>query len=249
MIRLEGGYRQMPSEDEIPCICLMGDVIASRKEEKHKQLKKMVSILNKQLEEALLTDFTIRSGDEIFGNISNFPDGYRALKEMLRLSNELDVPLCIGVGMGFILNNDLMNPHEVNGQAIWDAADALHILKNEKPHSSKGMQATKTFKFYFHSSVGIPYEVVNYHVYFLFERIVKRTDKQKEAVETVDKWAASHSYEEMGTILGYDKYPATNLSKMLARAEFHLVAEAEKGLCDLLKYFQQQIQEKGGKFS
>ncbi|TFE25174.1 SatD family protein [Cohnella luojiensis] len=232
----------MLEDDRILGICIIADVIASRKADKKEELKKMVSMLNETFKEGLLTDFTVRSGDEIFGILRKFSDSYRALKEMLRLSDELNVPLYVGLGLGFITNRDITNPHEVNGPAIWDAADALSMLKKEKNGTHKGVQIQKTFKFYFYSSGDLPYEALNSHLYFLFERVLKRTEKQKEVVEAVENLADSNKYGEIGERLGYDKFPSTNVSKILARADFNLVSNAEKSLIKLLNYFQKQIQ-------
>jgi hypothetical protein len=230
------------NDDRILGICIIADVIASRKIDKKDELKKIADILNNKFYEKRLTDFTVRSGDEIFGIIRKYSDSYRVLKEMLRLSDELNVPLCVGLGMGFITNRDLNNPHEVNGPAIWDAADALSMLKKEKSGIYKRTHLRKTFKFYFYSSSDLPYQALNYQVYFLFERLLKRTDKQKEVVEAVENMAEFNKYDEIGEHLGYDKFPGTTISKSLARADFHLVSDAEKSLYQLLDYFQQQIQ-------
>jgi hypothetical protein len=236
----------MTEDDRIQGICMIADVMSSRKTDKKEELKKIVSVLNHMFKDRLLTEFTIRSGDEIFGILKKFPDSYLALKKMLRLSDELNVPLYVGLGIGLIANQDLNNPHEVNGPAIWDAADALSILKKEKSGTNKGVHVRKTFKLYFYSSSGLPYQVLNYQVYFLFERLLKRTDKQNEVVEAVDDLADSNSYDEIGKRFGYAKFPATNISKLLARADYHLVANAENSLFKLLDYFQQQIKPNGG---
>lgn len=231
----------MLEEDRILGMCIMADVIASRKMDKKDELKHIVNALNESFHEGLITNFTIRSGDEIFGVLRTFSDSYKVLKLMQQLSDEWSVPLYVGLGFGFINNRDLANPHEINGRAIWDAADALNRLKKERGSTHKGVDARKTFKFYFYTSSHIPYQVVNYQVYFLFERLHKRTDKQREVIETVEKLTNTKSYDEIGELLGYDKFPSTNVSKILSRADFQLVSDAEKSLYELLDYYQQQL--------
>lgn len=228
---------------QVPALCIMADVIASRKTDKKKELRHITSTINQLFRASMLTDFTVRSGDELFGVLRKFSDGYLVLKELLMLSDELKVPLYVGVGIGFVSNEDLDNPNEVNGSAIWSAADALQLLKSEKQGALKTASLQPTFKLHLQSSADIPYQVLNYQMYFLFERLLKRTDKQRQIVKAVEAAADDTRYEEIGERFGYDKYPSTNVSKILARAEHHLVSGAEQSLRALLDYFQQHLHQ------
>lgn len=227
--------------EKIPALCIIADVIASRHTDKKNELRKMTEVINNQFPDSILTEFTVRNGDEVFGILSKYSEGYRVLKNMLTLSEELHVPLYVGVGIGFISNEDLDNPHEVNGSAIWSASDALQYLKKKKTGGFKSSSPHSSFRWLVQSTCDIPYDVLNYQIHFLFERLLKRTDKQKEIVKALESSENKIQYDELGENFGYDKNSSSNVSKILARADHHLVSGAEQSLCSLLDYFQSQL--------
>jgi hypothetical protein len=229
------------ASDQIPALCIIADVIASRRTDKKPELRSIVEIMNNRFRDSIITDFTLRNGDEVFGLLNKFSNGYHVLKGMLALSEELSVPLYVGIGIGFISNEDLDNPNEVNGTAIWNAADALISLKSKKSSGFKPTSHHSSFKWLIQASKDIPYDVLNYQIYFLFERLLKRTDKQKEIVKAVETSENGTLYDEIGEKLGYDRNSSSNVSKLLARADHHLVTGAEQSLCALLDYYQDQL--------
>src|SRR3954470_20173333 len=115
--------------ENIEAVCIKGDIIGSRKIGKEIQLKSIVQELNSIFEGNILTDFTVRFGDELFGVVNDFEVGYKVFRELFFLSREYKVPLYVGVGFGNIVNRNLKNPDDVNGQAIWNSADALEFLQ------------------------------------------------------------------------------------------------------------------------
>ncbi|WP_052476230.1 SatD family protein [Cohnella kolymensis] len=228
---------------EVPAFCLIADVMSSRKDGKKNELRYITKELNDKHHTALLTPFSVRSGDELFGIIRDFSKAYYVLKDLLLLSNESDVPLYVGVGIGSVTNEDLNNPHEVNGDAIWSAADALNALKKGKSGVTKSAFVRNKFHVYVKSqSSPMPYEFFNDEIFFLFERLLKRTKKQQEIVRAIETLDDKIQYEELGERFGYDDNVSSNISKILTRADYFLVSGAEQNLCKLLQYFQKQFQ-------
>lgn len=223
--------------EKIKAVCIKGDIIGSRKNGKEKQLKTIIKELNSKFESNLLTDFTLRFGDEIFGIIDDFRVGYEVFKELFYLSRKYNLPLYVGVGYGEIPNENLKNPDEVNGLAIWNAADALEFLKSSTFRGKSAIHSLdKNFKFKFiigndndHSSI------VNYLVYFIFEKIKKRTEKQSTAIRLIQKYP-DLKYDEIGGYLEYNnENRKVSVSNLLIRAEYNLVKDAEEELIKLIK--------------
>ncbi len=77
--------------EKIPALCIIADVIASRHTDKKNELRKMTEVINNQFPDSILTEFTVRNGDEVFGILSKYSEGYRVLKNMLILSEEQHV--------------------------------------------------------------------------------------------------------------------------------------------------------------
>lgn len=227
--------------DALSALCIIADVKSSRAVDKKNELREITEIINSKVESRLITPFSVRNGDELFGILNTYSDGYHVLKELFMLSEEKSTPLYVGIGLGFITDEDLNNPHEVNGSSIWHASSALSNLKNKKNRIQPPNSASKTFSWQVKATSSIPYESLNYHIYYLFERLMKRTDKQREVVQAVEELNDSNNYTEIGQKLGIDNNIAVNISKTLARADYHLVADAERSLCLLLDYFQQQL--------
>lgn len=232
---------------KIPGFCIMADVMDSRSSEKKQELRQLVDAVNKRYSPACLTEFAVRNGDELFGILRRFSDGYGVLKLLFQESERLHIPLYAGAGIGQLADEDLHNPHEVNGSAVWSASDALKIAKSERTSPGKIKAVRKTFKYYIQASeeLRIPYEHINYQVFFLFERIQKRTEKQKEIIRTLETSPDNVNYERIGERFGYDTNKSVNVSKLLQRADYHLIAGAEHSLIALLDHFQETLPERG----
>lgn len=223
-------------------MCIISDVMSSREVDKKNELRSIVDAINVKYKKVCLTPFVVRNGDEIFGILSDISSGYKVIKDLLMLSEELKVPLYVGAGIGFVNNEDLDNPHEVNGSAIWSAADALKLLKNEDRKIKIFTDIHKTFKLYIDSKTNIPFINLNFQIYFIFERILKRTNQQKDIVKRVEE-ADGKSYEEIGIDFGYQKNPQNNVTKILYRADYPLISGAEESLSSLLQYVQNHLEK------
>ncbi|PLR85686.1 MULTISPECIES: SatD family protein [Bacillus] len=223
-------------EDKIikKCVCISADVIDSRVKSKHKELVDIANELNLKYENEIITKFTVRAGDEIFGVVHDFDKGYRVFKDLFKLSKTHQVPLYVGVGFDDIFNQNLIDPNTVNGKAIWNSADAIKILKDSKKIAHL-KTLDKNFLFLF--LVGHKfnhYMAINYLLYFIIEKVIKRTEKQNKAIELIEN-NPDKNYKEIGLNLDYDINNAeSNISKLLNRAEYNIVKEAEENLINLI---------------
>ena len=235
-------------DEQLQAVCILADVIASRSIDKKQELRGIVDNLNTIFGEVSLSRFVVRNGDEIFGILQSFADGYNALKQLYYESEASSVPLYVGVGFGYITNEDLNNPHEVNGSAVWSASEALGTVKSERIVTTKNSVISKSFKFRMKlaEELSAPDEILNYQAYFILERMRKRTDRQTEIVRAIEREGQHIQYEQLGEQYGYDHNKSVNISKLLSRAEYHLVAGAEDSLRGLLDFYQQMLKTGSG---
>lgn len=217
--------------------CITIDVVDSRINHKSGELKKIAAVLNNRYKASLLIPFVIRSGDELFGIVKNIKDGYRIYKNIYTLTKEHQIPVYIGVGVGEIHEENYSNPDLVQGEAIWHAADALKSLKGREKHLRTIQQQSDTsFQFMFKVSDDVSLNMaVNYYVFFLMEKMSKRTEKQHYTIELIENNPAK-KYKDFAKELDYDeKHVQSNISKLLRRAEYDVVKEAEVHLMYLLQ--------------
>ncbi|MEI2666119.1 hypothetical protein [Rossellomorea sp. LJF3] len=226
------------SNHTVNCICITADVIDSRINRKESDLQEIVNILKVKYDKSSVTKFSKRFGDEIFGILTEFGDAYWALKDLYRLSSKKEIPLYVGVGIGSIGNENSESPHDVNGNAVWNSSDALKLLKKDDKNIKHFRNDKSSFKYFIKADDEYKnYMILNYMINFIFEKISKRTPKQTEIIEKIEE-NPELNLEEVGIQLGYDKNPSTNVSKMLMRAEYHLVNGAELELVSFLKNLQ-----------
>lgn len=229
----------------INCVCITADVIGSRTNRKEKELQEIVQYLQEKYDDKCVTAFTKRFGDEIFGILYHFADAYRVLKDLYILSFKHDIPLYVGVGMGSVEGDHLEDPHNVNGHAVWNSADALKLLKKDDKKVKHFKNEAATFKYFIKANdQDIPSMLLNYMISFIFEKISKRTPKQSEIIERVEA-NPDLNFEEIGIQLGYEKNPSINISKILRRAEYHLVYGAEEELIKFLEHLQRNTEKEG----
>lgn len=222
--------------DKIPAVCIKGDIIGSRVNRKERELKGIVDHLNHEFNGHLITEFTIRAGDEFFGIVNRFRSGYEVFKEIYYLSQKFRVPLYVGVGFGDIFNESLDDPERVNGEAIWNASDALEFLRTTNFRGKDAIHSLdESFKY--DMLIGNDREnssIINYYIYFIFDKIRKRTEKQTKAIRMLEK-NPDLTYGELGEYLNYrEEHRIVNVSKLLARAEYQLVKHAEEELLKLI---------------
>ncbi|WP_067841733.1 hypothetical protein [Amphibacillus sediminis] len=227
------------------CVCLTADVINSRAKDKLTELAQIVAALNRTNRQAIVTPFTVRAGDELFGIVKSFTVGYRAFKELHRLASQLDIALYVGIGFGSIYNNQLENPNQVNGQAIWNAADALELVKGRK--TKHRLDVSDHFRYHLIIGNNDPvYQAMHDLLYFIMEKIVKRTDKQHQAVYLLEQHP-DHLHKELGEQLGYQgKHAEANFSKLLNRADYTLVKEAEQHMIETITHLYELEQKRSG---
>lgn len=236
------------TKDKLPSLCIIADVMGSRSDDKKQELRQIVDMINDHYGTKCLTRFVIRNGDELFGILRYLSDGYGVIKLLFEQSELIKIPLYVGIGIGYVNQEDLHNPHEVNGTAVWSAADALHAVKSNRTGAGRQITVRRTFKFDIQSTeeLEIPTESLNYMLFFLFERMQKRTEKQREIIRTLEATPEEMvHYDWIGEQVGYDSNKSVNVSKMLQRADYHLIAGAEQSLITLLEYIQNQIKKRG----
>lgn len=222
--------------ETIKAVCIKADIIGSRKNGKEIQLKSIVQELNTTFEKNLLTNFTVRFGDELFGIANDFEAGYKVFRELFLLSRKYKVPLYVGVGFGNIVNKNLKNPDNVNGQAIWNSADALEFLQLSTFRGKSAIQSLdKYFKFKVIIGNNNPdSSIANYMLYFILEKITKRTEKQSKAIRLLEQYPTLN-YEQIGNYLDYEgENRKANVSNLLIRAEYNIVKDAEEELIKLI---------------
>lgn len=228
----------MKENNQIPAICIIADVIESRKNKKEEGLEKVVEVLNEKYQKRCMTPFSIRMGDEIFGVLAHFTDAYDALKDLFQLSQQKKIPFYTGIGIGHVFANEINDQHQINGTAIWNAADAIDYLKNNDAMVKHFKNKQDTFKyFFFANEQNIPHMLINYMTAFIFEKIENRTDKQAKIIRVYEAHP-EETHEEIGKRLNYELNPGLNISKTLARAHYHFVQSAEKELIKLLGKIQ-----------
>ncbi|WP_430790670.1 hypothetical protein VBD025_07080 [Virgibacillus flavescens] len=224
----------MEKNNVIHAVCFTADVIDSRKNGKEAVLDEIAVLLNEKHSKTCLTPFTKRAGDEIFGVASTFADAYIILKDLFQMSEKKGVPLYVGVGLGTVKEENVKDPNTVNGSAVWNAADALKLIKENSSKVKNFRNDASTFRYFVYADEGdIPHMLVNYMTSLVFEKIEKRTAKQAEVIEIMESFP-SLSLEAVGNKVGYQRNASTNISKLLHRAEYHVVHGAEVELINFL---------------
>lgn len=216
--------------------CITVDVVNSRTNRKREELEEIITAINKKYKASLLVPFVIRSGDELFGIIKNIENGYHVYKSLYTLSKKHTTPIYIGVGVGDIYEENHTNSDLVQGDAIWRAADALKSLKDKnKLMKTIHQHYEKSFQYEFNVSKDTNINIaMNYYVLFIMEKISKRTEKQHYIIELIENNPAK-KYKEFAKELNYEeKHVVSNVSKLLSRAEYDVIKEAETSFLHLL---------------
>ncbi|RKL69284.1 hypothetical protein CR203_04455 [Salipaludibacillus neizhouensis] len=217
--------------------CITVDVVNSRKHRKREELEKIITAINQKHQDSLLVPFVIRSGDELFGISKNIGNGYDVYKSLYALTKKHNTPVYIGVGVGDLFEENHTNSDLVQGDAIWHAADALKSLKEKNKLMKTIHQHTnKSFQYEFKVSKDMNINTaINYFVFFIMEKISKRTEKQHYIIDLIEN-NPSKKYKEFAEELNYDdKHVVSNVSKLLRRAEYDVVKEAETSFIHLLQ--------------
>lgn len=228
------------SKTSFNAVCVTADVMNSRINGKDSEIESVVRYLNEKYLQNCLTPFTKRAGDELFGVVRKFSGVYLLIKDLCQLSNELDIPLYVGVGIGTVINKNIDQPHNVNGTAIWSSSDALKLLKKSDQSIRYFTNEKATFKYFINAGTSdIPYNVLNYMIALIFEKINGRTKKQTEVIAAVEK-SPNLTLEEIGRRIGYKRNAGQSISNILMRADYNFVFGAERELINLLEHIQKE---------
>ena len=221
----------------IKAIAIIADVIDSRKNTKEKELQDVGQSLDKKYKQDCIIPFTVRSGDELFAVLSNYSKAYSVLKDLFICSEHKDIPLYVGIGIGTVFEGN-KDANNINGSAIWHASDALEQLKSNDSSVKYFKSKSGTFKYaFFANDETKPDMLINFMTAFILEKIDSRTDKQAEVIRMYEAHP-DNTLEEIGQKLGYQKNPGINVSKTLARSNYHFTHAAEHELIQLLKQIQ-----------
>src|SRR5699024_7865958 len=166
---------------EMKAVCIIADVIDSRRNNKEAELQKVIKLMNEKYAKDCVIPFNKRMGDEIFGILTNYSVAYDVLKKLFYLSEQESLPLYVGIGIGTVFSWETNDVNQINGTAIWNAADAVDMLKNSHPTVKYFKNKRSTFKYFFYANdKNIPDALINYMTVFLFEKLENRTDNQNK---------------------------------------------------------------------
>lgn len=223
-------------------ICILADMIGSRQSSKSKMLPEIVEKLNDQADANWTIPFKLRSGDELFSVFASIPAGFQAFFKFHQIAKTYKIGFYVGVGAGKLGPENLTDQHRVNGPAIWRASDALKELK-QKPSCEVLKSISKLdFRYNLYGSdnkdLNIALEI---YLHFLMQRIEVRTPQQNLAVQLLEEhpdwnnaqcyWAVSNTDEDKVSTA----HATANFSKLLARADYRFVKEAQGKLIFLLQ--------------
>lgn len=113
-----------------------------------KSWNQLLLFLNEKYGQACITQFSKRIGGEIFGVLANYSRAYDVLKDLFRLSNQRNIPLYVGIGIGTVKDKNINDEHNVNGTAIWNASDAIKRLKDNEQLIKYFRNKEGTFNFF-----------------------------------------------------------------------------------------------------
>lgn len=231
------------------CFCIKSDVISSRSTGKVDLLPGMAEKLNDQYRQELITPFTIRAGDELFAVVNSIQRGYQVFKTLFSMAGKDNIPLYVGLGIGSIEPQYLEDSERINGTAIWRASSALDELKKKPDFEALKHVSKSRFRYNLHVSQDESVnQAVETYLYFIMSRINKRTPRQKQAVEARENhpdWSNDQLFRYVSkTENKYisTEYAIANFSKLLMRADYQLVREAENAFIHLLSTINEKAQ-------
>jgi len=228
--------------DTISSFCIIADVIGSRGSGKAALLPEVAEVLNSKVRSDCLIPFTLRAGDELFAVFSKIKTGYHAFRLLYRQAREYRLGFYVGMGIGKIDGGQYLDSDRINGPAIWRASDALNELKLESSSAVLKDIAKRNFRYNLHSSEDSALNLaLETYLYFVMQKVEARTAQQNLAIQLLEEhpdWTNAQLYWKVS---GNDeqRVPAANatanFSKLLARADYQFVREAEDGFITLLQ--------------
>jgi len=241
-IKLDGKFGHKIKMDTISSFCIIADVIGSRGSGKAALLPEVAEVLNSKVRSDCLIPFTLRAGDELFAVFSKIQTGYHAFRLLYRHAREYRLGFYVGMGIGKIDGGQYLDSDRINGPAIWRASDALDELKREPLSEVLKIISKRDFRYNLHgsenSAVNLALET---YLYFVMQKVESRTVQQNLAIQLFEEhpdWTNAQLYWQVS---GTDEKrvpvanATANFSKLLARANYHFVREAEESLMALLQ--------------
>ncbi|MCD6232083.1 SatD [Candidatus Aerophobetes bacterium] len=197
-------------------IVLAGDLKSSRKikdrVEIQKKLKKALKIINERFKEVIIGEFIIVGGDGFQGMITS-PEFI--LNIYYLLFENIEHPFYLGIGIGDISTALSKNVAEMDGKVFYRASEALEKTKRE----NKWIELKSDWE---------DNDIVGCLLNFMAEVMWNWSKRQKDVVIYYRKARSKKSrvtLVEISTGLGIKKQ---TLSKMLKRAKYSLLEDAEK---------------------
>lgn len=231
-------------------ICIRADLVGSRRTGEASRLPEIAAVLNCKANADALLPFTLRAGDELFAVYEDLKAGYRAFRCLHDQAKAAQIGFYVGLGIGGIESANRGEAERINGPAIWRASDALEELR-QKP-DSEVLKAIAKVKFHYniHASDNrsLNLAVVTY-LHFIMQRIEARTLQQSQAIQLLEEHPDWNNAQLYWTVSGTDEsqvpaaYATANFSKLLARADYHFVREAEESLITLLQSLSEREEE------
>jgi hypothetical protein len=223
-------------------VCIRADLVGSRRTGEASKLPEIVDVLNQIVPEAALIRFTLRAGDELFAVYGNIQAGYRAFRCLHSQAKAAQLRFYVGLGIGEIESENRGEAERINGEAIWRASDALEELKREPDSEVLKAIAKARFHYNIHASNNhdLNLALVTY-LHFIMQRIEARTPQQTRAIQLLEEHPDWNNAQLYWTVSGTNEsqvpaaYATANFSKLLARADYHFVREAEESLMALLE--------------
>jgi len=223
-------------------VCIRADLVGSRRTGEASKLPEIVDVLNQIVPEGALIRFTLRAGDELFAVYGNIQAGYRAFRCLHAQAKAAQLRFYVGLGIGAIESENRAEAERINGEAIWRASDALEELKREPDSEVLKAIAKARFHYNIHASNNhnLNLALVTY-LHFIMQRIEARTPQQTRAIQLLEEHPDWNNAQLYWTVSGTNEsqvpatYATANFSKLLARADYHFVREAEESLVALLE--------------
>lgn len=224
--------------------CIKADVIGSRASHQAQLLPEIARELNARFASDLLTPFTVRAGDELFGVLMNPEAGFQAYKALYALSTARGLPFYVGMGAGSVDLNESANAELVNGAAIWLAAEALEKLKGKAESELMSRQKRARFRYAIAVSENpAENQVLQHFLFYMMSHVLRRTRLQQQAAalkEAHPDWDNLRLYRALEgkeqEVIEAENAIA-NFSKLLRRGDYQLVRDAEEAFLFLLHRF------------
>jgi len=227
------------------CVALVADIKQSgivRNDRLKYAIEEVSKQLNAAFKEHIITEFSLKNGDEIVGVMSSFVEGYSAYKRLYELLDEHKLRAYIGIGFGYMEDKTERDVHKIYGTAITNAYRAVtQFLKMNKSSARQFNNYNKDITtFVYDEEMLFPYDAINHFITYINQKNAKRTKKQIEVISYIEK-NPHLSYKEISVHFNYSEI---NIYKIIQRSEYQLVKDAEESLKDLLEFIQNSLVNK-----